>query len=162
MLSRANYELWKKLLALGKRVYATAGNDEHRLPKDKALTTIYAEEKNSRAFIQQLRAGNITCGGVGVRMCVGDTAMGGVCDFAGQKLVISVGDFHKSLRDPAHTYRVALISDTGEVCSWETSCEETAYFAIDADSEKKFYRVAVYDNTRDFPIALGNPIWNER
>ena len=160
--SQANYQLWRQVLALGKRVYATAGNDEHRLPKDKALTTIYARKKDSHAFIAQLRAGNITCGGVGVRMCVGDTKMGGSCSFAGKRLVLSVGDFHRSLRHPDHTYRVVLLSDEGEALSREIRCDETTYFALDADDTKKFYRAEIYDNTQDFPIALGNPIWNEQ
>lgn len=160
--SRVNYQLWTQLLALGKRVFATAGNDEHRKASDKALTTIYAEQKNSRAYLPKLRKGDFTCGGVGVRMCVGDTPMGGKCDFTGQRLVLSVGDFHRSLCHPDRTYRVVLLSDTGEVFGREISCGETAYFAIDADSTKKFYRAEVYDCAADFPIALGNPIWNEQ
>lgn len=75
--SRSNYKLWTTLLGLGKRLFATAGNNEHNIPSDKALTTIYASEKQSTAYVQQLRRGDFACGGVGIRMCVGDTPMGG-------------------------------------------------------------------------------------
>lgn len=155
-----NYRLWTQLLELGKRVYATAGNDEHRLPKDKALTTIYAPEKKSSAFVETLRTGNFVCGGVGIRMCVGDTVMGGKTDFAGKRLVLSVGQFHKSLVDPTHSYRMVLLDDTGEVCGREIDPSETAYLACNADSSKKFYRAEVFDTTKSLRIAIGNPIWN--
>lgn len=158
--SCANYQLWNQLLALGKRVFATAGNDEHNKVSDKALTTIYAEEKNSRAYLPKLRKGDFTCGGVGIRMCVGKTAMGGKCDFAGQRLVLSVGDFHRSLCQPEHTYKIVLLDDTGEVFSREIDPAQSNYFAVDTDSSRRFYRAEVYDTARDFPIALGNPIWN--
>lgn len=155
-----NFALWKNLLALGKRVYATAGNDEHNVPKDKALTTIYSPRKHSQSYVQQLRVGDFVCGGVGVRMCVGDTCMGGQTSFAGKRLVLSVGDFHKSARLPGHTYRVELVDDTGTVLRQEISGSETVYIAVDADPAKRFYRAEIYDDEKDFPIALGNPIWN--
>lgn len=158
--SEANYKLWTDLLALGKRVFATAGNDEHRRPTTKALTTIFSPEKHSRAYVHQLRKGDFVCGGVGIRMCVGETAMGGVTDFAGKRLVISVGDFHESLRMPGHSYRLKLLDDAGLVSSRPIDPAQTQYFAIDPNPSRKFYRAEVWDETRDIPIALGNPIWN--
>ena len=155
-----NFALWKKLLALGKRVYATAGNDEHNVPKDKALTTIYARRKHSESYMQQLRKGDFVCGGVGIKMCVGHTPMGGKTDFSGKRVVLCVDKFHKSLLHPEHTYRVELQDDTGTVFCWEFIPGEPAWFAVDADPEKRFYRAEVYDNEKEFPIALGNPIWN--
>lgn len=157
---QANYKLWTDLLALGKRVFATAGNDEHRLPTTKALTTIFSPEKHSRAYIQRLRAGDFVCGGVGIRMCVGDTAMGGQCSFAGQRLVLSVGDFHESLVKPGNTYRIDLLDHTGVVFSQQIDPANTVYFAVDTDSARKFYRAEVFDVTRNLRIAIGNPIWN--
>lgn len=155
-----NYQLWTDLLALGKRVWATAGNDEHRAPSVKAMTTIFSPEKHSRGYIACLRKGDFVCGGVGIRMCIGDTTMGGKCAFAGQRLVFSVGDFHKSLVKPGHTYRAELIDDTGVIFSSPIDPGETAYFAMDADSSRRFYRVEVFDTTEDLRIAIGNPIWN--
>lgn len=155
-----NYKLWTDLLALGKRVWATAGNDEHRAPSDKAMTTIFSPEKHSHAYVQRLRVGDFVCGGVGIRMCVGDTAMGGKCSFAEKRLVFSVGDFHRSYGLPDHSYRVDLLDDTGVVFSREVDPAQTAYFALDTDPERKFYRVEVFDTTRNLRIAIGNPIWN--
>lgn len=155
-----NYKLWTDLLALGKRIWATAGNDEHRMPSNKALTTIFSPEKHSRAYLQQLRKGDFVCGGVGIRMCIGDTPMGGKCSFAGQRLVFSVGQFHKSLIKPGHIYRAELLSDDGVIFSSVIDPVQTACFAVDADRTCKFYRVEVFDITSNMRIAIGNPIWN--
>lgn len=154
-----NYQLWVDLLALGKKVWATSGNDEHGMPSDKAISTVYAEEKNAASFFSHIRIGDFTCGPVGVRMCVGDTVTGYETDFTGKRLVFSVGDFHKTVKNPYHTYRVDLISDAGVVFSKEITCEETAYFALDAEN-CRFYRVEVWDTTDNSRIGIGNPIWN--
>lgn len=156
-----NYPLWCDLLRLGKRVWATAGGDEHKCASDKALTTVYAEEKTNRSYISHFRVGDLVCGPVGIRMCVGDTLMGGKCNFDGKRLVISVGDFHRSVKLTGHNYRVDIISDTGVVESHEIDCLEKAYFAIDTE-DKKFYRVEVFDTSRDLRIAISNPIWNDK
>lgn len=155
-----NYKLWTDLLALGKRIWATAGNDEHRAPSTKAMTTIYATEKHSRDYVNRLRMGDFVCGGVGVRMCIGDTPMGGLTDFTGKRLVLSVGDFHQSQLQPEHTYRVDLLDDTGVVLTQPIDPAQTTYIAIDADNTRKFYRAEVFDTTRNLRIAIGNPIWN--
>jgi len=75
--TEADYPLRVELLSLGKRVYACAGGDLHNETTNRALTTIYAEEKTSKCFIRHLRSGDFTCGQCGIRMCVNDTAAGG-------------------------------------------------------------------------------------
>jgi hypothetical protein len=92
---------------------------------------------------------------------MGDTLMGGSCNFDGKRLIVSVGDFHKCVRLTGHNYRVDIISDEGVIESHEIDCLEKAYFAIDAE-DKKFYRVEVFDTTRDLRIAISNPIWNNK
>ena len=87
--------------------------------------------------------------------------MGGSCHFAGERLVISVKEFHRCVRDPSHTYRLDLIDDRGVVASEAIRCDEPSYFALDADPNAKFYRVEIFDTTRDLRIAIGNPIWND-
>lgn len=154
-----NYKLWTDLLSLGKRIWATAGNDEHSAPSDKALSTIYAERKYAQAFVDRLRVGDLTAGPVGIRMCVGDTCMGGQCDFTGKRLVLSVGDFHKCVYAPDHTFRVDIYADDQIVHSQEIPCEEKSYIAMDAQN-CRFYRAEVFDVTLNSRIALGNPIWN--
>ena len=153
-----NYQLWKDLLAKGKRVWACAGGDEHACATDAALTTLYATERKNAAYLEQLRKGNFVCGAVGIRMCIGNTVMGGACSFDGQRLVINIQDFHKSVRFPERTYRVDIWDDTGLVQSHEISCMEPNYIAMDTE-DRAFYRVEVYDVTRNRLIAIGNPIW---
>ena len=157
--TQKNYQLWVDLLALGKKVWATSGNDEHGMPTDKAISTVYAEERLASSYFSHIRVGDFTCGPVGIRMMMGDTVMGYECHFTGQRLVFSVGDFHKSVLNPYHTYRVDLINDKGIVFSQEISCEETTYFAIDAE-DCMFYRVEVFDTKDNSRIGIGNPIWN--
>ena len=159
--TEANYQLWTDLLAAGKRVWATAGTDDHNEPSDKALTTIYAEEKHAQSFLEHLRVGDFVCGGVGIRMCIGDTKMGGQCAYNNQRLIFSVSDMHESWYDPTHSYRIDLLDDQGVVFSQEFDPTQPTYFAIDTQAEAKFYRVEIFDTFLDLRIAIGNPIWNQ-
>lgn len=157
----ANYILWTDLLAAGKRVWACAGGDLHRRATDKALTTLYAEEYSAKAYLPHLRAGDFTCGSVGVRMCIGNTRSGGLCPFEGQRLIVCVSDFHSSVLLPDHEYRVDLLNDQGVVYSQKISCDSPNYLAIDTEN-CAFYRAEVFDVTSNLRIAIGNPIWNQR
>jgi len=160
-ISKQNYDLWCDLLALGKRVWACAGEDGHGCCRDTALTTIYSEEKKSSVYLSHVKQGDFICGAVGIRMCIGETKMGGKCSFDGQRLVAAVGDFHRSIKRTDHTYRVDIYDDKGVVFSDKVSCEETSYFAIDVNKDAKFYRVEVTDENENLKISIGNPIWNE-
>lgn len=155
-----NYKLWTDLLALGKRVWACCSNDEHRMPSTKAIVTVYAEQRHAVSYMEHIRFGDFTCGGVGIRMCIGDIPMGSHGDFSGKRLVWSVGDFHKAYLDPTHTYRMDLLDDTGVIFSTKIDPEKTTYFARDVDENRKFYRVEIFDEVRGVRIAIGNPIWN--
>lgn len=159
-----NYQLWTTLLAMGKRIWACAGGDWHDVCCDKALTTVYAEQHTNASMIKPLRVGDFTCGGVGIRMCVGDTLCGGACDLENRSLVVSVSDFHPSLYIKGHTYRVDILDNRGVVASKTYSYEDLAqpvYMAIDTD-RADFYRAEVFDVTSDYRIAIGNPIWQEK
>ena len=159
--TKDNYQLWKDILATGYRVYATAGGDKHACAHDWALTSIYATERSNRAYIDRLRSGDFVAGSVGIKMCVGNTRMGGVTDFDGEMLVLAVGDYHKSVKDPSHSYRLDVYSDTGLCLSMPLDCTQTEVVAIKADKDAMFYRAEVVDVTRDLIIAYGNPIWNK-
>lgn len=156
-----NYLLWVSLLAMGKRVFACAGGDKHADPGVGALTTIYSEQRSSRAFLPHLRAGDFTCGPVGVRMCIGETKTGGQCAFDGRPLIVCVSDFHDSVKLPSHRYRLDILSDQGLIRSFPLSCEEETFVSIDAP-DCAFLRAEVFDETRNLRIAIGNPIWNVR
>lgn len=159
--TQKNYAIWLGLLAAGKYVFATSGCDEHRMPSDKALSTVYAYRRTSQSYLDQLRKGDFVAGPVGIRMCVGDTVMGGKCAFEGQRLVLKVGDFHRCVYDANHTYRVDLFAGSKRVFKKEITCYEDAYFAFNA-KDVPFYRVEVWDVTLNSRLALGNPIWNEK
>ncbi|MBR2477180.1 MAG: hypothetical protein IKB50_03490 [Clostridia bacterium] len=154
-----NYDLWLGILKAGRHIWACAGGDGHSTPSDKAITTIYAEEKSNKSYLKHLRVGDFVCGGVGIRMCMGDTLMGGKCDFTGKRLVVSVSDIHKSVFCDDHKYRIDIINDKGTVSSASVNLNGTNYFAIDAEN-CKFYRTEIFDETENLRIAVGNPIWN--
>lgn len=160
-LKAEQYDLWKQLLAAGKRVWASAGSDTHSYPNYNALSTVYASEKNAAGYIARLRVGDFAPSPMGIRMVIGDTTMGGQGSFEGQKVIFSVGDFHASVLEKHKHFKAVLLDDTGEVFSQEFSAEEMAYFSVEADNTKKFYRVEIYDADTDLLIGLGNPIWNQ-
>lgn len=155
-----NYKLWCDLLSLGKRVFACSGEDGHAFATTNALTVIYADEKKSASYIKRMREGDFVCGSVGIRMTVGDTKMGGSCDFEGKRLYIAVGDFHESVKKEGHTYRMDIIDGNGVCFSERISCFEPSYFAIETKNTD-FYRVEIFDETENLRIAIGNPIWND-
>lgn len=156
------YKLWTDLLALGKRVYATSGSDAHSSLNGvtTGLGTIYAENTEAKTLLNYIRSGNSVAGPAGIRMCVGDTQMGGEGSFAGQRLVLSAGEIHELTYLEGHTYRVDLYSDQGLVFSGDISGKEPVYFAMDADPAVKYYHANVYDVTDNVIVAVGNPIWN--
>ncbi len=161
--SKENYELWCSLLSLGKRVWATAGCDRHRVPDAKALTTIYAESTLDDHLLSHASQGDFTCGFVGIRMAIGETKMGSSTDFNGKRLVLSVGDFYESFAREGRAYRVDIIDDKGVVASLKMSDFSTHYYALNASEEAAFYRVEVHDDMRKGAtlIAIGQPIWND-
>ena len=155
-----NYALWCDLLSLGKRVLACAGEDGHACAKDTALTTIYVEKKHCPSYLEYLRYGDFVCGGVGIKMCIGDTRMGGSCDFKNKRLVVYVGDLHRSVKNYEHRYEAVLLSDSGVVFTADVSLSQDNYFAVDCE-DVRFYRLEVFDKTSGVRIAVGNPIWND-
>ena len=159
--TEANYKLWTDMLRCGARVWASAGNDNHKLPQAKCLSTVYSEEGHADSHITHLRVGDFTAGPVGIRMCIGNTPMGTSGSFEGQRLVFSVGDFHQDIALEKYTFTVTLLSDKGEVFTYKMTGDQTMTFAVDVDSNAKFYRVEVYNDTLQKLTALGNPIWNE-
>lgn len=163
LATQRNYEMWKNLLTLGKKVWCTAGSDKHSMPNTDALSTVYSTAKDAKEHFEHFKVGDFVCGPVGIRMTIGDTLMGSETDFAGKRVVFSVGDFHKSTYNPTHKYRVELHSDKGIVFMQElTDPTQTVYFAVDAKENAAFYRVEVIDATTSLLHALGNPIWNTK
>ena len=159
--TQKNYDMWKNLLKMGKKVWCTAGSDKHNMPNTDALSTVYSTAKDAKEHFEHFKVGDFVCGPVGIRMAIGDTLMGSETDFTGKRVVFSVGDFHTSAYNPTHKYRVELHTDSKVVFKQElTDPTQTAYFAVDADETAAFYRVEIHDATSGLMHALGNPIWN--
>lgn len=181
------YQLWLDMLDAGKKVYATYGDDGHRLPTAVAMTTIYAPDGADAAYyMQKMHEGNFAPGWVGIRMMIGDTKMGGTADsFDGKQLVFSIGDMYaandysrkyldKSQKEqlmtwePGYvaeqTYTLRVYDDSGLLSECEVNPSEMNYYAIDAKADAKFYRVEVWTENADGSIryrcGVGNPIWN--
>ena len=159
--TKDNYKLWCELLQAGKRVWACAGEDGHSNPTVNVLTTLYAEEKKNSSYLSHVKCGDFVCGSVGIKMCMGDCTMGGVCDFEDKKLVISVGDFHKSVATEGHVYKLVVLDDKGIVAEEVLSLDKDNCFSCVTDN-CRFYRAEVIDETENLRIAIGNPIWNAK
>ena len=159
--TEANYKLWTDMLSNGARVWASAGNDNHKLPQAKCLSTVYSEEGKASSHIQHLRVGDFTAGPIGGQMCIGDTPMGNTGSFENNRVVFRVGDFHQDIGIEKYTFAVKLLTDKGEVFTYEMKGNETVTFAVDADPMVRFYRVEIFNKSLNKLTALGNPIWNE-
>ena len=160
--TKSNYRLYCDLLAAGKRVWGCAGSDFHACCSNSSLTTVYAREKKNAAYMEALRVGDFTAGPVGIRMCVGETRMGGETSFEGERLVLSVGNFHCSVANPEHRYQVEILSDRGVELTAGVSCKERVTLAIPTEADRAFYRTTVTDCDRGLILAYGNPIWNKK
>ena len=154
-------DFWVKMLDMGKRVFATAGSDSHRLSNFVSVSTFYSKAHNADEIVKTARTGNFTAGPVGIRMSMGETVTGGVCSFEDQRLVISVNDFYSKQYNPKHIYRLDVYTDAGLVASQElTDTSVASYLALDVDPAARYYRAEVYNVTSDYIFAVGNPIWN--
>ena len=158
--NQETYDLWVDLLELGKKVYATYGNDDHKLPTTTSLTAIYTATKDADEYMEYTRNGDFTPGWVGVRMQVGDALMGGTTNFAGQRLVIAAGEMFAGKYNATHKYTIQLYDDGGLLLESELDPSQMNYYAMDADPEAKFYRIVIWDATIGAHVAVGNPIWN--
>lgn len=157
------YEIWLTLLRNGKRIYATSGSDMHANDDNvlRTLTTIYAESHEAKNLVPQMCTGDFSAGPVGIRMAVGDAVTGASGSFAGNRLVVAVGDFHSQALDATHTYRVDLYAEDECVVSRDLDVSQMNYLAIDADPGCRYYRANVYDVTAECIVAVGNPVWNQ-
>ena len=155
---------------MGKKVWATAGSDSHRLPEFAGLTSMYTVNDHKDDYMAAARSGNMAPGWMGIRMNINGTAMGGETDFAGQRLQFSVCEIYNPTVDDyrgsdkpyveGHTYRVELYDDGGLLMAANIDPLQMKYFAIDCDEDAMFYRVVVWDVTDNERIGVSNPIWN--
>lgn len=151
------YHLFMDMLDKGCKVINTASEDCHRIPANMALNTVYTSRKHGRAFFDCLRSGDLTAGFMGIKMCIGDTCVGGTAPYSpGSTLLLEVNDAHRQNFDPNDTYRLDLLSDQGLV--WSGPITLPFRLAVKAE-DRRFYRAVVIRESDNAPAAIGNPIW---
>ena len=94
-------------------------------------------------------------------MCAGDVRMGGEGQLASERIVVAVDDFHRSVKNPDHDYRIDILDANGVIFSDKIKCDEPSYFAFDG-YDTDFFRVEIFDETEGLRIAIGNPIWKAK
>ena len=164
------YRLWVDLLYKGKKIWATAGSDSHRLPDYSAFTAMYTTNDHKDDYMETVRQGNMAPGWIGIRMNINGTAMGGETDFTGQRLQFSVGDiYNPGVKDTYgsdmpyekyHTYRVELYNEKGLLLQAKIDPTQMNYFAYECNAADKLYRVVVVNENTETRIGVSNPIWN--
>ena len=154
-----NYELWVALLAAGKHVYASSGSDSHGAVSNAAPATFYTRERSGKAFLEQMRTGDFTVGGVGIKMCIDEHPMGSEIEWKeGMKLTVRIEDFYKHSWKDKTAYEVRVVTDQGVAYASTYNGKIPQKLVLEVQ-KRAFYRVEIYDLTHDCWIAHGNPIW---
>lgn len=153
-----NYRLWCDLLALGKKVYASAGSDSHTIAFNTAVSTVYSSKKEGSSFECKVYEGDFTAGPAGVKMCIGDAKMGSEVSFKQDlRLQIRVGDFFPPAVSES---ALSLNVYTDKGLAYTSPIYAGREFGIEMKVEKRaFYRVEIFNNSDNHIMALGNPIW---
>ncbi|MBQ7320866.1 MAG: hypothetical protein IJW99_02090 [Clostridia bacterium] len=155
-----NYELWMKMLAAGMKMPNTATSDAHGKPHNKALNTVYTKRQHCADFVQQLRAGDLNSGYMGIKMCIGDNPVGSTMKYEdGMQLLIKVDDAHPQLFDEKEIYYLNIITDEGLAYSAPITLPFERAIEV---KPRKFYRAEIMRQSDGFPAAIGNPIWMEK
>jgi len=153
----ANYKLWRDLLMMGRKVYNTATSDCHRAPKYDGINAIYAENKHCSDYVKQLRNGDVTAGFFGIKMGIGNSAMGGEAEYADNlNLLIKVEDHHPLRFKDDEEYRIDVITNRGLAYSAPFTFPMSLALKVE---KRKFYRVEIIRESDGSPCAIGNPIW---
>lgn len=157
--TRQNHALWVGMLQLGRRIRTHGSSDSHGAVSNRGLTTVYAEKHFSTDIFNQVRSGDCTAGGVGIRMCIGQCPMGGVTEYMeGQQLSIRVDDFHPAHWKPDTVYVLKVYTDMGLAYALEFDGKAPVSLALPVQ-KRGFYRCEVWNESDNLPVAFSNPIW---
>lgn len=155
--SETAYKLWTDLLSLGKRVWACAGGDTHRIATNSALTTIYSKAKTSASYVETLATGDFTAGACGIQMCIGSAYMGSALKVkAGDRLILRAGDIYHGKGE----YRLDLFDKNGVFAGYTFKADQPIYVSAPVKPDN-FYRAVVTEVSSGLRIGIGNPIWTE-
>lgn len=157
--TRKNYELWVRLLGMGKHILASGGSDTHGAVSNRAVSTFYTAERSGNAFFRQMRTGDFTVGGVGIQMCADGAPMGSEVVFRpGMTLTLRIRDFYPPTFTEKTVYRLRIYTDRGVAYEAEFNGREPQKLALEI-CKRRFYRAEIYDLTHNCLTAVGNPIW---
>ncbi len=158
--SMLNYKLWLDMLDYGYKVYTTATNDSHDMPKSFALNAVYSNKKWGPDFVEILKRGEVTAGYVAIKMSAGKTPMGQTAKYKeGMKLYLKVSDAHSARFDVKDGHRIEILSDKGVIHSEKLTIPYEIAFEVKKD--RRFYRAVVIRESDGALVAISNPIWIE-
>ncbi|MBQ7399435.1 MAG: hypothetical protein IJW06_03100 [Clostridia bacterium] len=157
-----NYDLWKKLLALGKHVYASGGSDTHGGVRNDTVSTFYTTERLGITFFETMKRGDFSVGAVGIQMAIDDSPMGSEISFVdGMVLNVRVGDFYKCEICDDGKYEIRIFTDKGLAYASAYNGQLTQNIALKVQ-DRAFYRVEIFDLKQGFVISHSNPIWLDK
>lgn len=157
--TRQNHILWTGMLQQGKRVRTHGSSDSHGPVSNRGLTTVYAEDHDSAAIFRQIRSGNCTAGGVGIRMCIDSCPMGSSLPYQdGRRLYLRVADFHFAHHKPDTVYALKVYTDAGLAYVQEFDGRDPIALVLPVKT-RRFYRCEVWNESDRLPVAFSNPIW---
>lgn len=154
-----DYELWTKLLDMGKHVYASGGSDTHSEVSNFAVSTFYTKERSGKAFFDQMHSGDFTVGYHGMKMLVGDSPMGSESPCRpGDVLLLRVGDpFLEHIKKDG-CYELRVYSDRGLAFASVFDGRTPQTLAL-GTADRRFYRAEVADLACGVRVSIGNPVW---
>ncbi len=157
-----NYELWCKILALGKHVLASGGTDAHGTPHGSVVSTFYCPERTGKAAFDCMKSGDYAVGDFGMKMCVDGAPMGSENVYReGSILTLRVDDgFTRHIKDGT-VFELRVYSDEGLVYASAFDGKHPQALAIKTQ-KRKFYRAEVFDLTRGCRVGIGNPVWLDK
>ena len=154
-----NYELWCKILDLGKHVLASGGTDAHGTPHGSVVSTFYCPERTGKAAFDCMKSGDYAVGDFGMKMCVDGNPMGSENAYRdGGILTLRVEDgFARHLKDNT-AYELRIYSDKGLVYASIFDGKHPQALALKVQN-RRFYRAEVFDLTHGYRVGVGNPVW---
>lgn len=162
MRSFKSYDLWVKILDLGKHMFAAGGSDTHTNVTNACVSTFYAAERSGAEFLKRMRTGDYTAGAVGIQMCIDGHPMGSELVYRdGMQLTVRVGDFFAPALKKDTAYELRVYTDAGLAYAslFDGTAPQTLALAV---QKRRYYRVEIADLTHGYRVAVGNPIWLDR
>ena len=157
--TKKNRELWVSLLNMGKRLKTYGSTDSHGPVSNKGLTAVYAQKHFSTDIFNMIRSGDCVAGGVAIKMCIGDTPMGGITVYQpGQQLLVKVEGFHPAHARKDTAFCLRVYTDRGLAYAREFVCDQMQTLALPVQ-QRQYYRVEITNESDNCLVALSNPIW---